>query len=269
MKNLKQIKSLECKAGEARTAFTLIELLVVIAIIALLAAILFPVFSRARENARRSSCQSNLKQIGLAVIQYVQDYDERYPPARFRVPTADAGAFQRYKYGNSDGTSQIYWHELLLPYVKNLQIFQCPSETYKWGTVYVGHYAINSKIARDVYSSPANPPLHSAAVTVPAALYLLFDWSSAIAGGSEGSTHTDYWRYMPGVGDVYGWDCRAENAHSDCEHGRHFDGLNVAFADGHVKFLQSSAVYAQARLCGNSSLCAQRNAFDPTKPPTG
>jgi prepilin-type N-terminal cleavage/methylation domain-containing protein len=64
-----------------RTGFTLIELLVVIAIIAILAAILFPVFARARENARRASCQSNLKQIGLAVYQYTQDYDEKCPSA--------------------------------------------------------------------------------------------------------------------------------------------------------------------------------------------
>ncbi len=68
-----------------RFAFTLIELLVVIAIIAILAAILFPVFARARENARRSSCQSNLKQIGLGVMQYIQDYDEKYPFTGFYV----------------------------------------------------------------------------------------------------------------------------------------------------------------------------------------
>lgn len=65
---------------EQKTGFTLMELLVVIAIISILAAILFPVFARARENARRSSCMSNLKQIGLGIMQYTQDNDERYPP---------------------------------------------------------------------------------------------------------------------------------------------------------------------------------------------
>jgi prepilin-type N-terminal cleavage/methylation domain-containing protein/prepilin-type processing-associated H-X9-DG protein len=90
--------------------FTLIELLVVIAIIAILAAILFPVFGRARENARRSSCQSNLKQMGLVLVQYAQDYDERMVSARMDLP------------GNSRA-----WQEVIQPYVKNKQIFFCPS----------------------------------------------------------------------------------------------------------------------------------------------
>jgi prepilin-type N-terminal cleavage/methylation domain-containing protein len=87
-----------------RRGFTLIELLVVIAIIAILAAILFPVFGRARENARRSSCVSNLKQIGLAVIQYTQDYDEGMP--------------RTYAPG---------FRDVLQPYIKSKQIFICPS----------------------------------------------------------------------------------------------------------------------------------------------
>jgi prepilin-type N-terminal cleavage/methylation domain-containing protein/prepilin-type processing-associated H-X9-DG protein len=97
-----------CK--KARAAFTLIELLVVIAIIAILASILFPVFGRARENARRSSCQSNLKQIGLGLMQYTQDYDERYP-------------------GRFNGNEANSWRRVIQPYVKSTQLFSCPSNT--------------------------------------------------------------------------------------------------------------------------------------------
>ena len=104
----------------SQKGFTLIELLVVIAIIALLAAILFPVFARARENARRASCQSNLKQIGLGIAQYSQDYDERMPS------TAMGGTSSGSTYAG--GSS---WQVLLQPYVKSYQIFACPSNTRK------------------------------------------------------------------------------------------------------------------------------------------
>lgn len=90
--------------------FTLIELLVVIAIIALLAAILFPVFARARENARRASCQSNLKQIGIGLFQYIQDYDEAMPLISDNL-----------------GGDTFVWQDLVQPYLKSEQIFSCPS----------------------------------------------------------------------------------------------------------------------------------------------
>ncbi|HEX8237502.1 MAG TPA: DUF1559 domain-containing protein [Abditibacteriaceae bacterium] len=96
-----------------RKGFTLIELLVVIAIIAILAAILFPVFARARENARRTSCLSNLKQIGLGLMQYTQDYDESMVPA--------------YLINGCGANCHIHWRTLIYPYVKSTQLFACPS----------------------------------------------------------------------------------------------------------------------------------------------
>ena len=94
-----------------RRAFTLIELLVVIAIIAILAAILFPVFAKAREKARQSSCQSNEKQILTAILQYGQDYDEKYPWAAW----------------NGGATLGNHWREATSPYIKNIQVWVCPS----------------------------------------------------------------------------------------------------------------------------------------------
>ncbi len=117
-----------------RRGFTLIELLVVIAIIAILAAILFPVFARAREKARQSSCLSNMKQLGLAFLQYAQDYDEMCP-LNYQYPLNAAVGYQ------------LYQHQLS-PYVKNRQIFTCPSRN----TTQVG-YGLNIYVGGD-YNGP-------------------------------------------------------------------------------------------------------------------
>src|SRR2546425_2173714 len=111
----KEVRAMQHSAR--RRAFTLIELLVAIAIIAILAAILFPVFAQARESARTASCLSNVKQLGLAVMQYVQDYDERYPTPMYPLKANDPsynkrdapwGIWYRFHYG---------WNHLIYPYV--------------------------------------------------------------------------------------------------------------------------------------------------------
>src|SRR5689334_16181878 len=101
----------------SRQGFTLIELLVVIAIIAILAAILFPVFARAREQARKTTCLSNMKQIGLSLGMYLQDYDEVFPPGGLKV------------WEVTKKTDRNLLAVQLQPYTKNLQIFHCPSDS--------------------------------------------------------------------------------------------------------------------------------------------
>ena len=108
------------KPERARNGFTLIELLVVIAIIAILAAILFPVFARARGNARRASCMSNEKQIALGMMQYTQDYDEKLP-----------------LYSNVPAIN-VYWPAVIQPYVKSTQLFTCPESPNR---IYTGSSA--------------------------------------------------------------------------------------------------------------------------------
>ena len=121
-----------------RVVFTLIELLVVIAIIAILAAILFPVFSRAREKARQASCLSNVRQIASAISQYAQDYDERFPPRYYRLNPNVSG-------GPTVG-------DLTQPYVRNTQIFTCPSAT-RLGVYTYGYYgALNWRSLAEVGS---------------------------------------------------------------------------------------------------------------------
>jgi len=180
-----------------RPGFTLIELLVVIAIIAILASILFPVFARARENARRSSCQSNMKQLGLGIIQYTQDYDEKYPLAR-----QETDPITIYSYA--------YWGQLIMPYVKSPQVLECPSfinnqvnnpGKYKvlssdpnLGSVVDRQYGQVTSYGMNLALLPnTNTGVAVASLTHSAELVLLADVSARIVPGiSNGCNGLDY-----------------------------------------------------------------------------
>ncbi len=207
-----------------RTGFTLIELLVVIAIIAILAAILFPVFARARENARRSSCQSNLKQIGLGIMQYTQDYDEMMPArAHNQGPAAPRN-----------------WINMLQPYVKSYQLFQCPSNTRN--TAGMGDdstglskvsYAVNAtENANDgggIFTfNNVVPPIALAAIQNPATTISTFD---ANTGSSDFIIVKSYFGDQANSGVWGGGTNTALFA-------GHLSTQNFLFADGHVKSLR-------------------------------
>ncbi len=122
---------------QKKKGFTLIELLVVIAIIAILAAILFPVFARAREQARKTSCASNLRQLGLGFSMYTQDYDERF----CQIWSGEWNL-------NAATPRQTNWGPSIFPYIKNKAVYLCPSDASSHGSSYLGNnYIGNAKIA--------------------------------------------------------------------------------------------------------------------------
>ena len=224
-----------------KKGFTLIELLVVIAIIALLAAILFPVFARARENARRSACQSNLKQIGLGLIQYAQDYDERVAVWNQAVP----GFVASTGYPADPSLGEMRWPDAIQPYVKSAQIFNCPSQT---PATYPGaaftlpknmHYGMNYRplsfdgdvcapnCGIDLNQFQSGPPSHwlganMAAIENSAGTIWVVDNNPAAA--------SETLRAGPGTSfSTYVTD-------------RHLETVNCLFIDGHVKAMKKDAI---------------------------
>ena len=212
--------------SKKRTGFTLIELLVVIAIIAILAAILFPVFARAREKARQTSCLSNVKQIGLAHLQYAQDYDEKYAHGVY-PGTCLFGHF----HPAADGIHSAYhWHSHLYPYIRNMQVFRCPSKV--WGTCIPadanGH--INNAYGYN-YDGCANRAL--AAMEYPAEIMICMDMQSNFVISSTNTQASCF----AGMGNGLA---------------RHNEGANVGFCDGHAKWLSGSAIRGEIPATGFS-----------------
>ncbi len=230
------------KSTHATKAFTLIELLVVIAIIAILAAILFPVFARARENARRSSCQSNLKQIGLGILQYTQDYDEKMPSYG---PPVNVG-----------------WAAAVQPYVKSTQLFQCPSESLApndnplacptsygcsgYGETGYTDYFYNGGLT--FYNGTFSEGRSIAELQHPTTTIMNGDNGTYNAGNIipyyAGSGNSGY--DCAGIlGFQTGGNCGAPALNRTAAT-RHLDGANYAFVDGHVKFQKPTQLYGNA-----------------------
>ncbi len=223
----------------ARRAFTLIELLIVIAIISILAAILFPVFGRARENARRTSCLSNQKQLGLAFMQYFQDYDERFPLL------------------GKGGAAETSWFFTVQPYIKSIQLMRCPSDdaaTWVPDADYLNplittilatstryrraSYALNGYLP-DGNSNPGqggNFP-HIASIARASNVIFLSETPSTFAGNYF---HAHVWNPPVSTGH---WTTDV-NRPDDIAYNRHLEGFNATFLDGHAKWMKWDQAFA-------------------------
>lgn len=235
------------RGGESRRGFTLIELLVVIAIIAILAAILFPVFGRARENARRTSCQSNLKQMALAWLQYTQDYDEKSVPHYWTEVVGGQTIYHFYHGSGAYGGEFDYARSPMWPYMKNAQFTGCASFSnsvgadygmtdYGYNIAYVGGMGPGATQARFTnspnYGRMTREPANLARITTPAQTFLFGETVMS------GPTYVQRWPWMypPSSGINFG-----------SIHFRHMETAVMSFVDGHVKSMKMNVLSSDAR----------------------
>jgi prepilin-type processing-associated H-X9-DG protein len=247
-------------------------LLVVIAIIAILAAILFPVFARARENARRASCQSNLKQIGLGLLQYSQDYDEKLTLIYYNPQTGpEAGSWA------STNGDTYKWMDAIYPYVKSEQVFTCPSSSNQpymynkrmphstlaaaWPSgQYFGSYGMSEAYwgggpanatgpGRGTASTGSTTPIGLAEIEAPATTVLVTD--TGVSQWGE-VWRMSGWGHPNTLGGPDPVNIRAdasppyvETQWSGAAMARHLDTMVTLYADGHVKSNRIGQLYQE------------------------
>jgi prepilin-type N-terminal cleavage/methylation domain-containing protein/prepilin-type processing-associated H-X9-DG protein len=246
-----------------RNGFTLIELLVVIAIIAILAAILFPVFAQAREKARTANCQSNLNQIGKAMVMYTQDFDEKLVSAHIRAGT---------------GGRPWAWDYLIQPYVKNRGIFQCTSWTASATAPDTPlTYGLNYRLAQfrpNINTDDANalwgtPPVSLADLRSPASTIWVCD-NARVTNPAAMPLHAEdptKWDLQRGSWNGNGYVRFPQDPPGNHPGGSYIDccyngdpwrpapihqgGTDVLYCDGHVKWHKTEALVNPPRASAN------------------
>jgi prepilin-type N-terminal cleavage/methylation domain-containing protein/prepilin-type processing-associated H-X9-DG protein len=224
-----------------QSAFTLIELLVVIAIIAILAAILFPVFSQAREKARSISCLSNMKQIALGLSMYMQDNDQRL---FFRASSNAANTRANVAVLKTDPSyNAVQWWNELMPYIKNNAIFTCPSDA---GPTLSPDTAGVLQIRRSYIASCAVEFLSDAQVSNPVDTIVITEkWDVTASGAAINDSWMEAFD-----GDMATDPLNPAKYPLGKIGSRHQGGVNSAFYDGHAKWLRPETIGASRDLTG-------------------